>query len=138
MLKYFNCSQSIQVIKWQRPSTCTVWYTGSNMEILKQEILPLPCCSIEYIESFLFCVILVTYNIGIHICIYIYILIKLAILILFLLSSTVISFLHCVLNILRYEQIFFETDESIALQHNPSSDVTFLGVHSESTFPFME
>ena len=31
-----------------------------------------PCCSIEFIESFLFWVILVTYNIGIYICIYIY------------------------------------------------------------------
>ena len=30
------------------------------------------CCSIEIIESFLFWVILVTYNIGIYICIYIY------------------------------------------------------------------
>ena len=30
------------------------------------------CCSIEFIESFLFSVILVTYNIGIYICIYIY------------------------------------------------------------------
>ena len=31
-----------------------------------------PYCSIEFIESFLFWVILVTYNIGIYICIYIY------------------------------------------------------------------
>ena len=31
-----------------------------------------PCCSIEFIESFLFWVILVTYKIGIYICIYIY------------------------------------------------------------------
>ena len=31
-----------------------------------------PCCSIEFIESFLFWVILVTYNISIYICIYIY------------------------------------------------------------------
>ena len=31
-----------------------------------------PCCSIEFIESFLFWIILVTYNIGIYICIYIY------------------------------------------------------------------
>ena len=31
-----------------------------------------PCCSIEFIESFLFWVILVTYNIGIYICRYIY------------------------------------------------------------------
>ena len=31
-----------------------------------------PCCSIEFIEWFLFWVILVTYNKGIYICIYIY------------------------------------------------------------------
>ena len=31
-----------------------------------------PCCSIEFIESILFWVILVIYNIGIYICIYIY------------------------------------------------------------------
>ena len=30
-----------------------------------------PCCSIEFIKSFLFWVILVTYNIGTYICIYI-------------------------------------------------------------------
>ena len=35
-------------------------------------------------------------------------------------------------------KIFCEIDESIALKHDPSSDVTFLGVHSESIFPFME
>ena len=31
-----------------------------------------PCCSIEFIESFLFWVIIITYNTGIYICIYIY------------------------------------------------------------------
>ena len=31
-----------------------------------------PCCSIEFMELFLFWVILVTYNIGIYICMYIY------------------------------------------------------------------
>ena len=31
-----------------------------------------PCCSIEFIESFLFSDILVTYNTGIYICIYIH------------------------------------------------------------------
>ena len=31
-----------------------------------------PCCSIEFIESFLFWVIFATYNIGIYICTYIY------------------------------------------------------------------
>ena len=31
-----------------------------------------PCYSIEFIESFLFWIILITYNMGIYICIYIY------------------------------------------------------------------
>ena len=31
-----------------------------------------PCCSIEFIESFLFWVIIITYNTGIYICVYIY------------------------------------------------------------------
>ena len=47
-------------------------------------------------------------------------------------------FLHCMLNILRHEKIFCEIDEPITSQHAPSSDVIFLGVHSESIFPFME
>ena len=41
---------------------------------------------------------------------------------------------HCMLNILRYENIFCEIDESVAL----SRDVIFLGVYSESIFLFME
>ena len=53
-----------------------------------------PCCSIEFIESFLFWVILVTYNIGIYICIYIY---KVSYIHSFLLSSTVMFFLHCMI-----------------------------------------
>ena len=47
-----------------------------NLEIgnTTQQILSTtrPCCSIEFVESFLFWVILVTYNIGIYICVYIY------------------------------------------------------------------
>ena len=39
---------------------------------------------------------------------------KLAIFIPFLLSSTVTFFLHCILNILKYEEIFWEIDEPIA------------------------
>ena len=65
-----------------------------------------PYCSTEFIEWFLFLVILVTYNIGIYI--FVYIFIKLAIFILFLLSSTVMFFLHCMLNILRYGKIYCE------------------------------
>ena len=53
-----------------------------------------------------FWVILVTCKIGIYI--FVYIFIKLAIFILFLLSSTVMFFLHCMLNILRYGKIFCE------------------------------
>ena len=69
---------------------------------------------------------------------FVYIFIKLVIFILFLLSLTVIFFLHCMLNIFRYKKIFSKINESIASQHDPSSDVIFLGVHSESIFPFME
>ena len=46
--------------------------------------------------------------------IYIYIYIMLAIFILFLLSSTLMFFLHCMLNILRYEKQFCKIDELIA------------------------
>ena len=62
-----------------------------------------PCCSIEFIESFLFWVILVTYNVGIYICIYIY---KVSFIHSFLLSSTVMFFLHCMLNVLRLKKYF--------------------------------
>ena len=94
------------------------------------------CCSIEVIESFLFWVILIPYNIGIYICVYIYYEVS-YIHSFFLLSLTVMFFLHCMLNILRYEnkKIFCEIDESIASYHNLSSNVIFLGVHSESIFP---
>ena len=47
-------------------------------------------------------------------------------------------FLHFMLNILRYEKIFCETDESIALSRDLSSDIIFLGVLSEFIFPVME
>ena len=47
-----------------------------NLEVgnTTQQLLPTtrPCCSIEFIESFSFWVMLVTYNIGIYICIHIY------------------------------------------------------------------
>ena len=67
---------------------------------------------------------------------FVYIFIKLAIFIILLLSSTVMFFLHWMLNTLRYERIFCESDESNASKHDPS--MIFLGVHSESIFPFME
>ena len=133
---------SSQLSKWQLPSICIIQDTGSNMEILKQEILHNNYCQQHnhaavlsllnhfYFESFSSHII--------QVYIFVYIFIKLAIFILFLLSSTVMFFLHCMLNILRYEKIFCEIDEQIASQHEPSSNVIFLGVHSESIFPFME
>ena len=52
-----------------------------------------PCWSIEFSESFLFWVILLTYNIGIYICVYIFI--KLAIFILFFIfNCNIFSALH--------------------------------------------
>ena len=65
-------------------------------------------CSIEYIESFWFWVILVTYNIDIYICIYIY---KVSYIHSFFVIFNCNVFLHCMLNILRYEKIFCEIDE---------------------------
>ena len=51
-----------------------------------------PCCSIELIESFLFWVILITYNIGISMCAYIH---KVSYFILFVIfSCNVFSALH--------------------------------------------
>ena len=49
-------------------------YRKPEVESIIQQFLSTmrPCCSIEFIELFLFWVILVTYNIGIYICIYIY------------------------------------------------------------------
>ena len=72
----------------------------------------------------------------IQVYIFVYIFIKLAIF--FFLLSSIMFFLHCTLNIQRYEKIFCAIDESIASQHDPSRDVIFLCVQSESTFPFME
>ena len=36
------------------------------------------------------------------------------------------------------KKYFCEFDESIALKHDPSSDVILMGVHSEFIFPFMD
>ena len=49
-------------------------YQNPEARNTTQQFLPttLPCCSIEFIESFLFWAILIAYNIGIYICIYIY------------------------------------------------------------------
>ena len=89
-----------------------------------------PCCSIEFIKSFLFCVILITYNIGIYIWIYIC---KVSYIHSFFVIFNCNIFLHCMLNILRYEIKFVKLMSR--LFHDSSSDVIFLGVHNESTFP---
>ena len=96
-----------------------------------------PRCSIEVIESFLFWVILVTNNIGIFICICIYIY-KVSHIHYFFVIFNCNVFLHCMVNVLRYEKIFSKNDESIASNHDPSSDMIFPGFHSESISPFME
>ena len=110
------------------------------MKILKQEILLHYCCQHDHaaVLSLLndfYLDLFSSHIIQVYTFSYIY---KLAIFILFLLSSIVMLFLHCMLNILRYEKIFCETDESIASQHDPSSDAIFLDVHRESIFPFMQ
>ena len=92
-----------------------------------------PCCCIEFIVSFLFWVILVTYNIGIYICIFI------KLYSFFLLSSTEMFFLHFMLNILRYKKIFlwnWWVDCFIA-RFIKSCDISGC-VDSASIFPFME
>ena len=112
------------------------------MEILKQEMVHKNFCQQHdhaavlsllnhfYFESFSSHIIQV-YT-------FVYIFTKLAIFILFLVSSTVMFFLHCMLSILRYEKIFREIGKSIASQPDPSSDLIFLSVHSESIFPFIQ
>ena len=82
-----------------------------------------PCCSIEFIESFLFWVILVRYDVGIYICV------------IFWLSLTVMIFLHCILDILKYEKLFCKLVSRLL---HSTIHVIFLGVHSESMFPFMQ
>ena len=42
------------------------------------------------------------------------------------------------LKILRYEKIVCESDESIPSNIDPSKECSFVGVHSESIFSFME
>ena len=110
------------------------------MKILKQEILIHNFCQHDHaavlsLLSDFYLDLFSSHIIQVYTFSYIY---KLAIFILFLLSSIVMFFLHCMLNILRYEKIFCETDESVASQHDPSSDAIFLGVHRESIFPFMQ
>ena len=72
-----------------------------------------------YFESFL------SHVIQVYIFAYISKKLVVSIFLLLLLSSTVMFFLHCMLNNLRYEKIFWEIDEWIASQLNPSSDEIF-------------
>ena len=85
-----------------------------------------------YFESFL------SHVIQVYIFAYISKKLVVSIFLLLLLSSTVMFFLHCMLNNLRYEKIFCETDKWTAPQHDSSIDVIFLGYHGESILPFME
>ena len=97
-----------------------------------------PCCSIVFIELFLFWVILVTCNIGIYICVYICIYIYVYI------SSTVLFFFVSALHAEHFEHFQIWKKWWNWLLHrsikwcDPSRDMIFLGVHSESIFPFME
>ena len=76
-----------------------------NLEIgnTTQQLLPAirSCCSIEFIESFWFCVILVTCNIGIYIWIYIY---KISYINSFFVIFNCNVFLHCMLNIFEMKK----------------------------------
>ena len=71
------------------------------------------CCSIEFIEPFLFLVILVTYNISIYICVCIFTKLTIFILFFIIFKCNVFPALHAK-RFLRYEKIFCEVDESIA------------------------
>ena len=53
----------------------SIKYGNPEVGNTTQQLLPTarPCCSIEFIELFLFWIIIITYNSGIYICIYIYI-----------------------------------------------------------------
>ena len=93
------------------------------------------CCSIEFIESFLFWVILLTYNIGIYICIYIY---KVSYIHSFLLSSTVMFFsaLHAKHFEIWKNILWNWWVDCFIAQSIKWCDI--LGAHSESIFPFMQ
>ena len=111
------------------------------MEILKYEILRRPCCIIEFIESFLFWVILVTYNIGIYIYIYIY---KVSCVQSFFFFFFFFVIFNCNVSYALHAK-HFEIWKKIlwswwvdCFVAQSSSDVIFLCVHSESIFFFVE
>ena len=92
-------------------------------------------CSIEYIESFWFWVILVTYNIDIYICIYIY---KVSYIHSFfvIFNCNVFSALHAK-HFEIWKKILWNCWVDCFIARS-TSDVIFLVTHSESTFPFLE
>ena len=111
-------------------------YGNPEVENATQQFLSTarPCYSIEFIKLFLFWVILVTYNIRIYICIYTY-------------KVSYINSLFAILNFNLFSALHakhFEIWKNFLWNWRvdcfiarPSSDVIFLGVHSESIFPFM-
>ena len=94
-----------------------------------------PCCSIAFIESFLFWVILIRYNIGIYICIYIY---KVSYIHYFFVicNCNIFSALHAK-HFEAWKKFLWNwwVDWFIA-QSIKWCDIS--GVHSESIFHFME
>ena len=90
-----------------------------------------PCCSIEFIESFLFRVILVTYNIGIYICIYIY---KVSYIHSFfvIFNCNVFSALHA-----KHFEIWKNILWNWWVDCFIARSIKW-GAHSESIFPFMQ
>ena len=94
-----------------------------------------PCCSIEFIESFLFWVIFVTYNIGIYICIYIY---KVSYIHSFfvIFNCNVFSALHAK-HFEIWKNILWNWWAHCFIARSIKwCDI--LGAHSESIFPFMQ
>ena len=93
-----------------------------------------PCCGIEFIESFLFRVILVTYNIGIYI--YINIFMKLAILVLFfvIFNCNAFSALHAKHFEIRKNILWNWWVDCFTARSIKWCDIS----HSESILPFME
>ena len=115
------------------------WIKYGNPEIGStiQQFLSItrPCCSIEFIESFLFWAILVTYDIGIYICVYIY---KVG-----YINSSFVIFNCNVFSALHAKH--FEIWKNILWNWWVGCFIAWsikwcdiLGAHSESIFPFMQ
>ena len=93
------------------------------------------CCSIEFVESFLCWVILVTYNIGIYICIYIY---KVSYIHSFFLifNCNAFSALHAKHFEIWKNILWNWWVDCFIARSIKWCDI--LGAHSESIFPFMQ